>query len=191
MTSFSQTFKSFKWIWLIFGLAGLVVGLTVYLTYASRVWSYAYDDPAACVNCHVMGASYQSWEKSSHALRATCNDCHVPQDKLIRQYAFKAVDGLYHAAVFTLRAEPPAIRPRQASYEVILENCIRCHSPLVTEFTKMSTDYKTVLNGDQKACWDCHRNVPHTTISGLGSNNKVNMPLPTSPVPAWLDNMIN
>lgn len=173
------------------GLAGLVVGLVGYIFYASRAWSYAFDDPVACLNCHIMGTSYQSWENSSHALRATCNDCHVPQDKILRQYAFKAIDGLYHAAVFTVGAEPQVIRPRQASYEVILENCIRCHSPLVTEFAKMSPDYEKILSGEKKACWDCHRDVPHTMNSGLGSINKVSMPLPVSPVPAWLEGMIN
>jgi cytochrome c nitrite reductase small subunit len=138
-----------------------------------------------------MGPYYQAWKKSSHAEWTTCNDCHVPQDKVLRQYAFKAVDGLYHAAVFTLGTEPQVIRPRQGTYEVVLENCIRCHDPLVTEFVKMSPDYETILSGENKACWDCHREVPHTQISGLGSSNNVNVPLPDSPVPVWLEKMLN
>jgi cytochrome c nitrite reductase small subunit len=188
--NFRQTYKQYKWIWLIFGFAGLVVGLVAYLFYASLAWSYVSDQPAVCVNCHIMGSFYQSWSKSSHATRATCNDCHVPQDKLLRKYAFKAVDGLYHATVYTLGAEPQVIRPREGSYKVILENCVRCHSPLVTEYAKMSPDYDSILKGEKKACWDCHRNAPHTQISGLGSNINVNLPLPDSPVPAWLGKMI-
>lgn len=183
--------KEFKWIWLGFAAAGLIAGLAGYTFYVSKAWSYAYDEPAACVNCHVMGSYYQAWEKSSHREWATCNDCHVPNDKILRQYAFKAKDGLYHAAVFTVFAEPQVIRARDSSKEVLLENCVRCHSPLVTEFVKMDLDYQAVVRGDQKACWDCHQDLVHTSISGLGSNNNVNLPLPPSPVPAWLEGMLD
>ncbi|MDR2443389.1 MAG: cytochrome c nitrite reductase small subunit [Deltaproteobacteria bacterium] len=186
----SQSLKNYKWLWLGFGVAGLLFGLTCYTIYVSKAWSYAYDEPAACINCHIMGSYYQSWEKSSHREWATCNDCHVPNDKILRQYGFKAIDGLYHAAVFTLRTEPQVIRPRESTREVLLENCIRCHSPLVTEFVKMTPNYESILNGDKKACWDCHQDLTHTAMSGLGSNNNVNLPLPASPVPAWLDNML-
>ncbi|MDR1677442.1 MAG: cytochrome c nitrite reductase small subunit [Deltaproteobacteria bacterium] len=186
-----KLWKDFKWIWLMFGLAGLFAGILGYLFYASKAWSYAFDDPKTCVNCHVMGSYYQSWDKSSHAIWTTCNDCHVPNDKILRQYAFKAVDGLYHAAVFTVGAEPQVIRARESSKEVLLENCIRCHSPLVTEFAKMDADYDRIRTGEKKVCWDCHQDLVHTSISGLGSNLNVNLPLPTSPVPAWLDKMLN
>jgi cytochrome c nitrite reductase small subunit len=187
----SRNTSGFKWIWLGFGLAGLFTGLAVYTLYASKAWSYAYDDPAACVNCHVMGSYYQSWSKSAHREWATCNDCHVPNDKILRQYAYKAADGLYHAAVFSTWSEPQVIRARQATKEVLLENCVRCHSPLVTEFVKMSPDYESITNGDKKACWDCHQDLVHTSISGLGTNINLNLPLPFSPVPAWLDGMLD
>jgi cytochrome c nitrite reductase small subunit len=187
----SRSWKDFKWIWLGFAVAGLLVGLASYTGYASRAWSYAYDDPAACVNCHIMGSYYQAWDKSSHARWATCNDCHVPNDKVLRQYAYKAVDGLYHAAVFTARAEPKVIRARESTKEVLLENCVRCHSPLVTELVRMAPYYESVANGDQKACWDCHQGLVHTTVGGEGSNNNVNVPLPPSPAPAWLQSWLN
>ncbi len=130
---------------------------------------------------------YQSWNHSSHAQWATCNDCHVPHDNAVNQYAFKAKDGLYHAAVFTMRAEPEAIRPRDESYEVIMNNCIRCHTQLNTEFVKTGMiDYKDVKEGKGKACWDCHTQVPHTKISSLSSSPNAIVPLPASPVPDWL-----
>ena len=40
---------------------------------------------------------------------------------------FKAKDGLYHATVFTARAEPDVIEMQEASQEVVQDNCIRCH----------------------------------------------------------------
>lgn len=170
----------------LFLLGGIAVGLGGYTAYMSRAWSYLSDDPAACVNCHIMAPYYQSWNHSSHALWATCNDCHVPEG-LIAGYSFKAVDGLYHAAMFTLRAEPQVIRPREASDKVILRNCIRCHTQLNTEFVKTGmVQYTEVKNGREKACWNCHRDVPHTRISNLASAPNAIVPLPSSPVPDWL-----
>jgi cytochrome c nitrite reductase small subunit len=171
-------------------LAGVIAGLAGYTFYASKAWSYAFDSPAACVNCHVMGPFYQSWENSAHRQWATCNDCHVPNDKVLRQYAYKATDGLYHAAVFSTWSEPAVIRARESTKEVLLENCVRCHSPLVTEYVKMTPDYESIESGEKKACWDCHQDLVHTPIAGIGSNINENLPLPASPVPAWLDSMI-
>ena len=94
---------------------------------------------------------YQSWLHSSHHLWATCNDCHVPQDNVFNQYAFKAMDGLYHAAVFTVKGESQVIRPRLASYEVIMDNCIRCHSQLNTEFVNTGMiHYAQTIEGEGK-----------------------------------------
>ena len=135
---------------------------------------------------------YQSWMHSSHANWATCNDCHLPQDNLLSKYAFKAVDGLYHSAVFTFKAEPQVIRPRDASSTVIMNNCIRCHTQLNTEFVNTGmVNFLQTKEGEGKACWDCHRDIPHTMVSNLSSSPNVIAPMPKSPVPSWLKNMIN
>ena len=171
----------------LFVIAGVVFGLGGYTLYMSRAHSYLSDDPAACINCHIMTPYYQSWDHSSHAQWATCNDCHVPHNNIINKYYFKAKDGLYHAAVFTLRAEPQTLRPRDESYQVIMQNCIRCHTQLNQDFVKTGMiTYTDVQNGEGKACWDCHRDVPHTQISNLASSPDAIVPLPESPVPDWL-----
>lgn len=171
----------------LFVVGGLFAGLGGYTVYMSRAHSYLSDDPAACVNCHIMAPYHQSWNHSSHAQWATCNDCHVPQNNVFSKYAFKAKDGLYHAAVFTIKGEPNVIRPRDDSYEVIMNNCIRCHTQLNTEFVKTGMiDYCEVKEGKGKACWDCHTEVPHTKVSNLSSSPNAITPLPSSPVPDWL-----
>ncbi|MDR1049721.1 MAG: cytochrome c nitrite reductase small subunit [Deltaproteobacteria bacterium] len=189
MGSKDTVWHNFKWIWLIFAVVGVVVGLGAYTLYASRAWVYLTDDPRACATCHVMGTYYSSYAKSSHNVRANCNDCHVPQDKFLRTWAFKAKDGLYHASVFTFGEDRQVIRAREGTKEVVQENCVRCHVPLVTEFAKMSPEYDRVLAGDKKACWDCHRDMPHTQISSPSSTPSGSMPLPGVPVPAWLQAM--
>ena len=157
----------------LFIVAGLIFGLGGYTLYMSRAHSYLSDDPEACINCHIMTPYYQSWDHSSHGRWATCNDCHVPHNNIANKYFFKAKDGLYHAAVFTLKAEPQTLRPRNESYGVIMQNCIRCHTQLNQDFVKTGMiTYADVRKGEGKACWDCHRDVPHTQISNLASDRK-------------------
>lgn len=171
----------------LFIVGGIIAGLGGYTVYMSRAYSYLSDDPAACINCHIMTPYYQSWNHSSHAQWATCNDCHVPHNNVVSKYAFKAKDGLYHAAVFTVNAEPQVIRPREESYEVIMNNCIRCHTQLNTEFVSTGMiDYCDVKEGKGKACWDCHSEVPHSKVSNLSSSPNAIVPLPASPIPEWL-----
>lgn len=171
----------------LFIVAGVICGLGGYIVYVARVHTYASDDSSACVNCHVMAPYYDSWSHSSHSAWTCCNDCHVPQNSAISKYAFKAIDGLYHSAVFTFRAEPIAIRPRQASSRVIMDNCIRCHTQLNSEFVNTGMiDFDDVSEGRGKACWDCHRNVPHTVRSNISSSPHSLAPMPVSPLPEWL-----
>ena len=176
----------------LFIVAGLVVGLGGYTMYMSRAHSYLSDDPAACINCHIMTPYYQSWDHSSHGRWATCNDCHVPHNNVLNKYYFKAKDGLYHAAVFTMKAEPQNLRPRDESYEVIMQNCVRGHTQLNQDFVKTGMlSYADTQKGEGKACWDCHRDVPHTQISNLASSPNAIVPLPQSPVPDWLKRSMN
>lgn len=59
-------------------IAGVFCGLLAYLVYMSKAYSYLSDNPEVCINCHVMGPYYATWQHSSHKNVATCNDCHVP-----------------------------------------------------------------------------------------------------------------
>ncbi|MGM5631654.1 cytochrome c nitrite reductase small subunit [Apibacter raozihei] len=176
-----------KFVFPIFLLISVGCGLIAYLFYISRATSYLSDDPKACVNCHIMTPYYQSWQHSSHGRVTNCNDCHVPHNNVISKYAFKAKDGLYHAAVFTLDMQPQVIRPRKESYEVIMNNCIRCHSDLNTSMVNTGKiNYTHTLAGDGKACWECHTEVPHTKNININSSPSAIVPLPPSPVPDWL-----
>ena len=179
-----------KWIMPFIILGGVIAGMGSYIFYMSKAHVYLFDDPAACVNCHIMTPYYQTWFHNSHAKWTTCNDCHVPQDNIVRKYFFKAMDGLRHSTVFTLRKEPLAIRSIPASSNVIMENCVRCHMQLNTEFvnTGMIT-FTEAREGKGKACWDCHATVAHGKQSNIASTpNAIVTPLPKSPVPEWLKN---
>ena len=145
------------------------------------------DDPKVCVNCHVMGPYYATWQHSSHKMVATCNDCHVPHNNILNKYFFKAKDGLRHSYIFTMRKEPQAMQAITASQEVIYDNCVRCHSQLNQEFVKTGKmTHKQLTHGEGRACWDCHRDVPHGGKNSLSSTPGAIVPYPKSPVPDWL-----
>lgn len=96
-----------------------------------------------------------------------------------------------HAAIFTLRMEPQAIQAKDASANVIMDNCIRCHTQLNTEFVSTGKmGFKDIKELNGKACWDCHRDVPHTRSRSLSSTPHALVPMPTSNVPEWLNKMI-
>ncbi len=183
-----QREKSNKWripIWL-YVMSGLLIGLFAFNVYISKAWSYLSDDPKACVNCHIMAPQYATWNHSSHRERASCNDCHVPHDNVFRKYYFKAKDGARHASMFTLRMEPQVIFIHEEGQKVVQENCIRCHSDLLTD-SKLSTQtsFQAHTKTDRN-CWECHRETPHGRVNSLSSVPNARVPLPESPVPEWL-----
>ena len=176
----------------VFG--GLLAGLGAYILYMSKAHVYLGDDPAACVNCHIMTPFYATWSHGSHGRDATCNDCHVPHENIVTHYLFKGVDGMKHVAYFVTHNEPQVIRAETMSAQVIMDNCIRCHTQLNSEFVKTGRiNYMMAKRGDGMACWDCHRQVTHGGVNSLSStpNGESQVPLPSSPVPEWIPRMVN
>jgi len=172
-------------------LTGVTVGLFAFLFYISKAPSYLVDSPQTCVNCHVMSPQYATWSHSSHRLAATCNDCHVPHNNIFNTYFFKAKDGLRHATIFTLRAEPQVIFIKDAGKGVVQENCKRCHEYLNERVKLSAMTYSDAQHGKGRLCWDCHREVPHGTVNSLSSVPYAPVPVPQSPVPSWLKKIIN
>lgn len=153
--------------------------------------SYLSDDPKTCVNCHVMTPVYNSWMHSSHRQWTNCNDCHVPHNNVLNKYFFKAKDGLYHASIFTLRAEPEVMFMREASAEVVQNNCIRCHVQQVTQVKYDGWIENHKKNRTDRKCWSCHSNVPHGDVHGISTVHSSITPHPNDNaketiVPQWL-----
>ena len=165
-------------------LLGVFCGMGLLLAHISRVTSYLIDSPETCMNCHVMTDAYVSHGHSSHGRDVSCNDCHVPHTSLIREYAFKAQDGLRHACAFAFRMEPQTMKLSSGAIPVVQENCMRCHEARVSE---VSAD--NYPNGNQR-CWDCHRSVVHDSVHSLSASPDVSRPpLPSimglPPLPQW------
>lgn len=174
-----------RWRLPVYCALGVAAGLGLTVAHVSRATSYLSDAPEACVNCHVMTTQYATWQRSSHARVATCNDCHVPHDTLLNKYAFKARDGMYHSTIFTLRLEPQAIQMSAAAIPVVEANCRRCHGAVIEE-THMKYPAvqaaKAAANGGEMRCWDCHREVPHGRTRSLSAVPRVMTPRLPAPL---------
>lgn len=177
------------WKMYVWGLLAVLTGVAAYLFYVSRAHSYMSDNPETCINCHLMAPQYATWQHSAHREVASCNDCHVPQDNVFKTYYFKAQDGLRHATIFTLRAEPQVIRIKEAGIAVVQQNCIRCHTNTNERVGLTGVTYENTLHGEGRLCWECHREVPHGRVKSLSSTPHARVPLPGSPVPEWLKNL--
>ena len=172
-------------------LAGILTGLVLYLLRISKAPSYLSDKPETCVNCHIMAPQYATWFHSSHREWAYCNECHVPQDNIFSKYFFKAKDGLRHATIFTLRMEPQVIFIKEAGKNVVQQNCIYCHNDLLKDERLLGMTQNESLTKTDRNCWDCHRETPHGTVNSLASVPYARVPLPQSPVPDWLKELVS
>jgi len=181
-----------RWKRIAIVMMAAILGLGAYVIHISHATSYLTDDPQACVNCHIMTPQYATWQRSSHREVATCNGCHVPHNNVFNQYFFKAKDGLYHATIFTLRAEPQVIRALEPSQAVIQSNCIRCHQDQVTDPKMASFIEDHHGNRTDRTCWECHRGVPHGRVNSLSAVGnhlepiEVYTPEDEKVVPEWL-----
>lgn len=145
-------------------LVGIFVGSGVFTFFTAHGASYLSNDPAVCVNCHIMRDEYDGWNHGSHHAVATCNDCHLPHDNVVHKLFVKASNGYHHSKAFTLQdfVEPIRIKPGNA--QVLEANCIHCHG----EFTAAITAHGTLgvpTDPTQKAdlygCVRCHQSVGH------------------------------
>jgi len=149
---------------------GAALGLGAVVAHVSRAASYLGDEPETCVNCHVMNPPYATWQRSSHANVATCNDCHVPHDSVLSHYAFKARNGLYHSTILTLHLEPQVIELSAGAVPVVEANCRRCHEQVVGEL------HLAEFDPTSPRCWQCHREVPHGQVHSLSATPRVMNP---------------
>ena len=141
-------------IWLAFAVAiGLAAGIGGYTFVYAHGASYLTNDPAACINCHVMREQYDGWIKSSHRAVAVCNDCHTPHD-LVGKYATKGQNGFWHSFYFTTGAFPDPIQITERNRRVTEAACRRCHADIVDQ----------MIGGPGRndvECLRCHRSVGH------------------------------
>lgn len=143
-------------------VVGIAAGIGSFTFRYANGLSYFRTDPRACVNCHIMQPQYSAWQRSSHRAVAVCVDCHLPH-AFIPKYLAKAENGFRHAKLFTTQtfAEPIVVQAR--GREILQENCVRCHEPMVQALVGY---HKDPTSGAQ--CVRCHAGAGHGERAGLG-----------------------
>lgn len=146
-----------------------VIGLFAYVVHESKMLSYMSSDPKVCINCHTMNTHYATWQHSSHRERATCVECHLPQDSFVNKMIAKTRDGYNHSVAMTLGNYGYNLRITDNAARRIQTNCISCHAEAVSQMMANAEHYQTADTGPaiDRACWDCHREVPHGTTRNL------------------------
>jgi cytochrome c nitrite reductase small subunit len=139
---------------LLAALAGALLGVGLFTFGYAKGSAYLTNDPAACVNCHVMRPQYEGWLKSSHGKVAVCNDCHTPPG-VVGKYTTKAVNGFFHSLAFTTQRFPDAIYITERNFRVTEKACLKCHEEIVAGIRS------TREHRQEVACIQCHRTVGH------------------------------
>ncbi len=130
---------------------GLLVGLGGATFDYAEGFSYLSEDPVACVNCHIMRAQFDAWQKSSHHAVATCVECHLPAT-FPAKYLAKARNGWLHSKAFTLGDFPEPIRITPPNAAILQDNCVRCHDALIGALSGVA---------GAPMCVGCHDDVGH------------------------------
>lgn len=136
---------------------GALGGASAYTFRYAEGLSYMSNDPAACVNCHIMREQFDGWQKGSHHAAATCNDCHVPQD-FFGKYLAKAQHGWRHSKAFTLQNFHEPIRITDGDLQIVHSNCVRCHGLLTSEIAQHA---RPAGLSEPTDCTHCHHGVGH------------------------------
>jgi len=128
------------------------------------------ERPGFCGSCHEMGFAVRSWREGPHgpdfadgkgAVRASCGQCHLPRDPLLR-FAVKGVKGIRNAALHLAGADVSRVKKAQA--RVYVSNCMRCHENLTAGGMSdaVKAVHRSILEGNEKPnCLECHRTVGH------------------------------
>ncbi len=142
---------------LLVALAVLVGGLgglgTFTFVYGDGL-AYLSSDPAACANCHVMQAHYDTWQNSSHRHVATCNDCHMPHN-FVGKWLAKADNGLFHSLAFTTNNYPQPLQIKKRNARITQNACLDCHADTVHQMLPVNQ------GGEVPSCVHCHPRVGH------------------------------
>ena len=143
-------------------LVGILLGVGAYTFLYAEGLSYLSDDPETCINCHIMQAQYDSWQKSSHHAVAVCVDCHLPHDFLGKYFA-KADNGWHHSKAFTLQNFHEPIMIKASNARILQDNCLACHDDLVHELAA-----RVDGSAEEVRCVHCLVTAGQGESAGLG-----------------------
>lgn len=134
---------------------------------------HATGDDEFCTSCHShypIGTSYREDVHGGNnpvGWKATCSDCHIPQDNALHYLWVKGVHGVVDPLMELIK-DPYDIdwhgnREHRTDY-VYDSGCLKCHAKLqsATEGnTKSFLGHRSYFSGNDLQCVECHQNVGH------------------------------
>jgi cytochrome c nitrite reductase small subunit len=141
---------------IFFGISAVLGGaIGIFLSFGPPGLYAKSETPEFCSSCHVMESQYENWFHSGGHRSLKCIDCHLPNDNFPNHMTWKGLTGMWDMAVFYSGQAPEPIHLSARGAAMLQENCLRCHSELVSR-----------INEDRN-CWQCHRRLSHKTSGAL------------------------
>ena len=171
----------------VLALAGL--GLAVAASWAVvDTVIHATGDHDFCTGCHSHAPIGSSYRESLHGgnnasgWRATCSDCHIPQDNAFHYLWVKCIHGVVDPTMELLK-DPYDIdwhgnRERRQAY-VYDSGCLSCHLYLEEKTQgnlKAFLPHRRYFSSDDLTCVECHQHAGHARLGhhleAMGWHNK-------------------
>jgi cytochrome c nitrite reductase small subunit len=134
----------------VFVLSIILLFVSVVMIYYMK--GYTFDSPKSCTVCHIMQETYDSWQKSTHNKVTNCNDCHISQKG--NKFKEKTKTGYHHTVDFILNRYSKPITLPLEKYDIVIENCYRCHN-----HPGYAGGFYEVHHKNQMECTKCHYNT--------------------------------
>ncbi|MCF6258428.1 MAG: NapC/NirT family cytochrome c [Gammaproteobacteria bacterium] len=154
----------------------LIVGALLVIGFHSAL--NATNTESFCISCHEMGIAYEEYKDTVHyknrtGVRATCSDCHVPQDfgpKMIAK--IRAAKDVWHHLIGTIDSKEKYENYRLTMAKAVWQNmeetdsreCRVCHTVASMDFEEQqgraARKHQKMAEKGQ-TCIDCHKGVAH------------------------------
>ncbi len=159
----------------VLALAGLGVAVAASWAVVDTV-IHATGDHDFCTRCHSHAPIGSSYRESLHGgnnasgWRASCSDCHIPQDNALHYLWVKGVHGVVDPTMELLKdpydIDWHANRARREEY-VYDSGCMGCHVYLRERSLgnpKAFLPHRRYFSSDDLTCVECHEQVGHARL---------------------------
>lgn len=127
----------------------IIVSVAFALVYGRQIYHYS-ESPSFCNSCHVMNYQYENFIHNGAHQNRRCIECHLPNDNIFNHLLWKGIDGTKDVVYFYGGLYPDNIEISDHGNKVVNQNCISCHSEMVSR-----------IDMGSRSCTDCHRRHKH------------------------------
>lgn len=150
---------------------------TLFIAFIVVGWERAFSSTRFCTSCHSMSYPYEELKQSSHfgvlGADPDCEDCHLPQNFLLRLETH-IVDGAKETIAqfthdYSTKEKFDERRARNAHHARLnlrkwdSSPCRQCHKNVRPSSEEAERDHKK-MQTEGATCIDCHQNIVHEEV---------------------------